>query len=98
MTVKVLPTRRPRCRWQPAPVAADDVLDDGEAEAGAAEARAARRVDPVEALGQARQVLAGDALALVDDRDRRQRRAPAPRRRRLERPATTRTACPRRRT
>src|SRR5882757_5067665 len=52
---------------QPAAMPADDVLDDGEAEAGAADGAAARRVDPVESLGQARQVLLGDALALVAD-------------------------------
>ena len=44
----------------------DDVFDDGEAESGAAELPAAGRVDPVEPLGQSRQVFARDARAVVD--------------------------------
>jgi hypothetical protein len=46
-------------------VAAQDVLDDGEPEASAAELARARAVDPVEALGEAGDVLPGDAGALV---------------------------------
>ena len=46
-------------------VAAQDVLDDGEPEAGAAELARARAVDPVEALGEAGNVLPGDPGALV---------------------------------
>ena len=53
-----------------APVAADDVLYDGEAQAGAAEFPGSRGVDPVKALGQSREVLAWNALALVADGDR----------------------------
>ena len=41
-----------------------DVLDDREAEAGAAEVAAARLVDAVEALEEPRQVLARDARTL----------------------------------
>ena len=48
-----------------AAVGLGDVLDDGEAEAGAAELAAARLVDAVEALEEPRQVLARDAAALV---------------------------------
>ena len=54
---------------QPAQMAGDDVLDDGEAQAGTAEGAAARLVHAVEPLGQARQVLLGDTLPLVDDGD-----------------------------
>jgi len=53
-----------------AAVVADDVLDDGESEPRAAEIARARRVDPVEALGQARQLLARDPLAAVAHGDR----------------------------
>src|ERR1044072_9277478 len=42
------------------------MLDDGEAEAGAADLAAAAGIDPVEALGQPRHVLGGDSFALVD--------------------------------
>ena len=65
-------------------MAVDHVLDDGEAEAGAAELARAGIVDPVEALGEARQMRGGNAVALVADRDRepvgrgRPRRAPGP--------------------
>src|SRR3954470_13910504 len=48
-----------------AAVAGDDMLDDGEAEAGAAERAAAARIDPVEAFGEAGQRLGGDAFAPV---------------------------------
>ena len=48
-----------------APVAVDHVLDDGEAEPGAAELARARGVDPVEPLGQARLVLEGNPLAVT---------------------------------
>ena len=43
----------------------EDVLDDGEPEAGAAGGAGAALVDPVETLGEPRQVLQGDALAVV---------------------------------
>ena len=46
----------------------DDVLDDGEAEAGAADRAAAPRIDAVESLGQPRDVLGRDAVAFVADR------------------------------
>ena len=52
---------------EPAAVALDDMLDDRQAEAGAAERAASARVDPVEALGHPRDMLGGDALALVGD-------------------------------
>src|SRR3546814_2079909 len=44
------------------------MLDDGEPEPGAADRAAARLVDAVEALGQARDMLGRDAVALVADR------------------------------
>ena len=47
-----------------------DVLHDRQTQAGAAEVAAARRVDAVEALEQARQVPPLDAAALVGDLDR----------------------------
>src|SRR5689334_21034888 len=43
----------------------EDVLDDGEAQPGAAHFAGARGVDPVEAFGQSGQVLAWYALALI---------------------------------
>jgi hypothetical protein len=46
-----------------------DVLDDGQAEAGAAGGAVPGRVDPVEALEDAVELVGGDADALVDDRD-----------------------------
>src|SRR5262245_26674701 len=52
---------------QAAPVPVDDVLHDGEAEAGPAELPGAGRIDPVEPLGQPRDMLLGDAFALVGD-------------------------------
>ena len=42
-------------------MAGEDVLDDGEAEAGAAMLAAGVDIDPVEALGEPRDVLLGDA-------------------------------------
>src|SRR5918992_5170598 len=54
---------------QMAAVAAQDVLDDGEAEAGAAEVTRARRVDPEEPLGDPRQMFARDAGAVIAHRD-----------------------------
>src|SRR3546814_9554213 len=59
---------RLRVDHQPAAMAVDDVLDDGEPQPGAAEVAAAGGIDPVEPFGQARQVLARDALAMVADR------------------------------
>ena len=49
-------------------MAAQHVLDDGEAEPGAAEPACRARFDAVEPLGEARQVLLGDAGPLVGDR------------------------------
>ena len=43
------------------------MLDDGEAEPGAADRPAPAGVDPVESLGEARQMLGRDALAAVGD-------------------------------
>src|SRR3954469_22179889 len=54
---------------EPAAVAEHDMLDDGEAEAGAADRAAAPRIDPVEALGQAGDMGGGNAFALVDHAD-----------------------------
>src|SRR5437879_845837 len=52
-----------------AAVAVDDVLDDGEAQPGATQLARARGVDAVEALGEPRQMVGGDAVALVADGD-----------------------------
>ena len=46
-------------------MAVDDVLDDGQAQAGSQPLSALLALDAIEALGQARQVLAGDAGAVV---------------------------------
>ena len=55
-------------------MALDDMLDDGEAEPGAARIAAARGIDAVEALGQAREMVGGDAVAMVaHDQQRRAR-------------------------
>src|SRR5438876_7928627 len=54
-----------------APMMIDDMLHDGEAEAGAAKLARAGGVDPVEALREPRDVLGKDALAVVADRDLR---------------------------
>ena len=43
------------------------MLDDGEAEAGAAHRPAPARIDAVEAFRQAREMIGRDALALIDD-------------------------------
>src|SRR3546814_20076397 len=51
-----------------AAVAIDDVLDDRESQAGAAEAARPPAVDAVEPLGEARDMLALDPLALVGHR------------------------------
>ena len=50
-------------------MAVDDVLDDGEAEARAAELARARGVDAIEALGEPRQMGGRNAVALVADGD-----------------------------
>src|ERR1051325_1415768 len=57
---------------EPAAVTENDMLDDGEAEAGAADLTAPPGIDPVEALGQPRDVLGGDAVALVGHAQRDQ--------------------------
>src|SRR5262245_37256793 len=54
---------------QAAAVPAGDVLDQGETEAGAALCPALAHVDAIEALGQPRQVVRGDAGAIVAHRD-----------------------------
>src|SRR5207302_9059923 len=50
-------------------VARDGVLDDGQAQSRAAGFARAAAIDPVEALGQARQMLRRDAGARVLDRE-----------------------------
>ena len=87
--VKVEPRpRRDQTRTSP-PWFCDDVLDDAEAEAGAAGVAGARLVDAVEPLEHAVEVLLGDPDALVGHRDlddavagprRRRRRASRSRR------------------
>src|SRR5260370_39027554 len=77
-----------------AAVVANDMLDDGEAEPRAAQLARARGVDPVEALGQPRQMIAGDAFAVIADGygERRRalpRRSPRPGGRRGRRPPRT---------
>ena len=69
-TVKTEPSPDSAVDFEKAAVAVDDVLDDREAEPGAAHLARARGVDPVKALGQPRQVLARDAVAAVAHRDR----------------------------
>src|ERR1700722_6643423 len=53
-----------------AAVMADDMLDDGEAEPGAAERARTRGIDAVEALGEAGNMLARDAAAVVAHAER----------------------------
>ncbi len=48
-------------------MAVDDVLDDGEAQPGAADGAGAALVDPVEALGQPGDVFARDPGAVIGD-------------------------------
>ena len=48
-------------------MAAQDVLDDGQAQAGAAQAARAAALDAVEPLGEPRQMLLGDARPLIRD-------------------------------
>src|SRR5262245_63418434 len=50
-----------------AAVAVEDVLDYGKPKPGSAFLPARRDIDPVEALGQARQVLGRDPRSIVDD-------------------------------
>ncbi len=52
---------------QPPAMTFDDVLDDGQAKAGAAARAATAGIDPVKAFRQARNVFGGDAVALVRD-------------------------------
>src|SRR5215471_13731505 len=61
-----------------AAMAVDDVLDDGKAEPGAAHRPRARGIDAVEALGEARYVLAPDPLAMVAHGDGERRRTLPP--------------------
>src|SRR5437899_12808623 len=51
------------------------MFDDGEAEAGPARFPAARGIDPIEALGHARQMLARNAGAMVSDTEEHPRTA-----------------------
>src|SRR5262249_9943330 len=51
-------------------VTVEDVLDDREPEPGPAHFARARGIDAVEAFGQPRQMLAGDALTLITHRNR----------------------------
>ncbi len=64
-TVNVLPSPATLSMASPAVMAADDVLDDGQAQPGAAALAAALHIHPIESLGQARQRLARDALAVI---------------------------------
>src|SRR5215208_3951138 len=50
-------------------MAVEDMLDDRQAEAGAAAGTAFLYADPIEALGQARYVVGGDARTKVGYRD-----------------------------
>src|SRR5690606_36697339 len=54
---------------QPAAMAVEDVFHDGQPQPGAVQIVAARRVDPIQSLGPARQVIARNNLALVAYRD-----------------------------
>src|SRR5262249_42529330 len=54
---------------EPALVARQDMLDDGEAEAGSALGAALRHIDAVEPFGQPRQVLGRDAGPEIADAD-----------------------------
>src|SRR5215211_8872774 len=62
---------------EPRLVARQDVLDDGETEAGSSLGPALRHVDAVEPLGQARQVLGRDAGTEIPDADDPLARTPA---------------------
>src|SRR5579871_5922142 len=53
-----------------AAMVAHNMLDDGEAQPGSAELAGARRVDTVEALGEARNIVARNAWAAIPDCDR----------------------------
>src|SRR3954465_9039967 len=50
---------------EPAAVAIEDVFDDGEAKAGAAQLARAAGVDPIKAPGEGRHMLVRDAVPLV---------------------------------
>ena len=56
-------------------MAADDVLDDRQAQAGPSHAAATASIDPVKALAQARQMLRGNAFALIDHAEAKHIRA-----------------------
>jgi hypothetical protein len=47
----------------------DQMLDDGKAQTGAAQAARPGRVDAEKTFGQTRQMLARDAVAMVPDND-----------------------------
>ena len=69
ITVKSAAFALPAFDLQPALMAIDDVLDDGQAQPGAAFFPAAFDVHPVESLGQAGHGAGGDALAVIAHRD-----------------------------
>ena len=77
-TEKVLPAPGALSICEMPLVAPQDVLDDREAQAGAAQAPGAAGLDAVEALGQPRQMLLGDARPLVVDRRPARQRGPPP--------------------
>ena len=58
-------------------MAVEDVLDQRKAQSGAALGAALAHVDPVEALGQPRQVLGRDPRTVIAHRDRASRLPPA---------------------
>src|SRR5258706_7773738 len=55
-------------QFQGTAMTADDMLDDGEPQPGAAQIPRAGGIHPIEALGKPRQMPAVDAFTLVDDR------------------------------
>ena len=59
-----------------------DMLDDREAQAGAAQLARARPVDPVEPLGEPRDIGRGNSFAGIGDRQFDPSRAPCPSHRR----------------
>ena len=62
---------------QPGAMAGQNVLDDRQAETRAAMVTAGLDIDPVEALGQPRQMLLGDARPEIADREPTVRRLAA---------------------
>ncbi len=70
-TVKVAPSPGRLSMVSAAAMPVHDVLDQRETQAGAALRAAFGDIDPVEALGQPRQMLGGDARPVVAHRDQR---------------------------